>query len=238
MTPDRGALEDDSQAQGWNRGCTAMSRTADDARRWELFRKEVSEGLLYTHARLGENTQMMLEAASFLYGLIEILSERDLLSIEELDERKRIVAKRLMRKNGERGVGVLLQEPEVDKHAFEDVAEIDCAERLSLCRAACCRLPFALSRQDIREGVVRWELGDPYIIAQGQDGYCTHLDRGSFSCTIREHRPVPCRAFDCRGNKRIWLDFGNRRINPEILNSEWPRCVESPDGGGGEGVSP
>jgi hypothetical protein len=210
-----------------------MSRIADDAKRFERFRKEVSEGLLYTHARLSENTQMMLEAASFLYSLIEILNEKDLLSIDELDERKRLVAQRLMKKNSEKGVGVLLQEPEFDKYAFEGEAEVHCADRVSVCKAACCRLPFALSKQDIREGVVHWELGEPYIIAQGQDGYCTHLDRSSLHCAVREHRPVPCRAYDCRKDNQIWLDFENRHINPEILRDDWPRCVSSESGGGG-----
>jgi hypothetical protein len=27
---------------------------------------------------------------------------------------------------------------------------------------------------------------------------------------------VPCRGFDCRNDKRIWLDFENKVINPEL----------------------
>ena len=33
---------------------------------------------------------------------------------------------------------------------------------------------------------------------------------------------VTCRAFDCRADKRIWLDFDNRVINPDIAHPGWP----------------
>ena len=192
-------------------------------------RREVAEGLLYAHARLSENARTTLEAASFLYGLIELLNEKGLISIDELDERKREVAKRLAKANNEKGVGVLLQEPEFDKYSFAGGVKIDCENRVHLCKAACCRLPFALSKQDVREGVVSWDLGQPYIIAQGKDGYCTHLDRGCRGCTVHEQRPVPCRAYDCRKDNKIWMDFNKKIINPEILRDDWPRCVSPED---------
>jgi hypothetical protein len=191
----------------------------------DTLRWQVAEGLLYIHARLSENTSTTLEAASFLYGLIELLSEKGLLSIDNLDERKREVTKRLVKKNSEKGVGVLLQEPEYDKYTFAGEAKIDCENRVQFCKAACCRLPFALSKQDIREGIVHWDLGQPYMIAQEKDGYCAHWERGSCQCTIREHRPVPCRAYDCRKDTKIWLDFENKIINPDILRDDWPRCA-------------
>jgi hypothetical protein len=193
----------------------------------EELRQELANGLLYIHSRLSENTTSTLEAASFLYALIELLSEQGLVSIDKLDERKTEVAKRLAKKTAEKGVGVLLQEPEYDKYTFEGEAKIDCENRVHLCKAACCRLPFALSKQDIREGVVHWDLSQPYIIAQEKDGYCTHLERSCQRCTIREHRPVPCRAYDCRKDNKIWLNFEKKIINPDILKDDWPRCVSN-----------
>lgn len=189
----------------------------------ETLRKEVAEGLLFTHGRLSENTKLTVEAGSFLYGLIEILIEKGILTLEEIDDRQLQVAERLVKKNKERGIGILLQEPEHDKYKFNSTSEIDCESRVSLCKASCCRLPFALSKQDIREGVVHWDLGQPYIIAQGKDGYCCHLMGKSRQCSIRQHRPVPCRAYDCSKDQTIWLDFEERIINPEILQEEWPR---------------
>lgn len=199
---------------------------ADEGRRtFEQVRQEAAEGLLYTHARLSENTKAVLEAASFLYGLVELLNEKGLISIEELDRRKHEVAQRLARRNGERGVGVLLQDPEYDKYSFTGEVRIDCENRVALCKAACCRLPFALSKQDIQEGVVRWDLGQPYMIAQTKTGYCSHLDASCHQCTVHEYRPVPCRAYDCRKDTRIWLDFEKQIINPDILREDWPRGI-------------
>jgi Fe-S-cluster containining protein len=188
------------------------------------LRQEVSEGLFYTHHRLSQNTNRTLEATAFLYGLIEILSEKGLITIEELDERKKVVGERLTAQLKEKGLGVMLQDPEEDKYKFEREAKIDCENRVHLCRATCCRLRFALSKQDIFEGLIRWELGQPYLIAQEKDGYCTHFERGTCRCTVREIRPVPCRGYDCRNDKRIWLDFENQIVNPNIYRDDWPQC--------------
>ncbi len=207
-----------------------MSETDESRRTSEQVRQETAEGLLYTHARLSENTKAVLEAASFLYGLIELLNEKGLISIEELDRRKHEVAQRLTRRNGERGVGVLLQDPEYDKYSFTGGVRIDCENRVHLCKASCCRLPFALSKQDIQEGVVHWDLGQPYMIAQTKAGYCTHLDTGCLQCTVHEYRPVPCRAYDCRKDNKIWLDFEKKIINPDILQEDWPRGIAQAPG--------
>lgn len=193
------------------------------------LRKEIVEGLLYAHSRLSTTTGKTLEVASFLYALVELLSEKGLITIEELDERKAVVAGRMVEQWREKGVGVVFQDPEYDKYAFEHEVEIDCAGRVHLCRAACCRLPFALSKQDLREGVVRWDLGQPYLICQGKDGYCNHLDRATKSCTIHRQRPAPCRGFDCRKDTRIWRDFEKRIPNPDLERPDWPMGL-TPEG--------
>jgi len=180
------------------------------------LRDEVVGGLLYCHHRENTNTGKTLEVAAFAYGLIELLLEKGLITEEELNERKRQVAQRLVEKLEDDGTGVMLQQPEIDKYAFEGGAQIDCENRVKLCRAACCRLRFALSKQDLEEGVVQWELSRPYLIRRGSDGYCGHFERDSQSCTIYQQRPVPCRAYDCRGDKRIWADFEKKVVSPEL----------------------
>lgn len=197
------------------------SKSGRDA---EHLRQEVAEGLFYTHFRLSQATNKTLEGSAFLYGLIELLSEKGLISVEELDERKKIVAERLIAQLKEKGLGVMLQDEVEDKYAFEGEAHIDCENRVEFCHAACCRLRFALSKQDVHEGVIKWDLGRPYLIAQGKDGYCTHLERGTCQCTVREHRPVPCRGYDCRNDKRIWADFENKIVNPNLHRADWPQC--------------
>lgn len=189
------------------------------------LREEVTNGLLYASRRISANTSKTLETASFLYALVEILNEKDLINLEELGERKQLVGERLVKQYKEKGIAAVYQDGEYDKYSFKDGAEIDCANRLRMCKAACCRLPFALSKQELNEGIVRWDLGQPYLIDQGKDGYCNHLDRGQCSCNVYKHRPVPCRGFDCRVDKRIWLDFENKVINPKINRSDWPECL-------------
>lgn len=62
------------------------------------------------------------------------------------------------------------------------------------------------------------EFGRPYLIAHGEDGYCVHLDRKTYKCTVREHRTVPCRGFDCRNNEQwhVWVDYEKKILNPEM----------------------
>jgi len=182
----------------------------------------IRQGFLYTHTRINENTTKVLESSSFLYALIELLNEKGLITIEELDERKRAVAERLVRNFTKRGLGLMYQDPELDKYTFEHTTKVDCESRVHICRAVCCKLPFALSRQDVTEGVVRWEFGRPYLIAHGDDGYCIHLDRKNWRCSVHRQRPVPCRGFDCKNNNRwqVWKDYEKR-----ILNNEFSRKI-------------
>jgi Fe-S-cluster containining protein len=182
----------------------------------EALRQEVGGGMLYTHHRANANTSKTLEVTSFAYALIELLVEKGLLTVEELDERKRQVAARLSEKFRDNGMGVVRQEPEYDKYNLEGGVQIDCESRLAFCRAACCRLKFALSRQDVEEGILKWDFAPPYMIKQGQDGYCVHLDRQGCRCSVYQQRPVPCRAYDCRHDQRIWLDFERKVVNPEL----------------------
>jgi Fe-S-cluster containining protein len=194
------------------------------------IRQEIAEGLFYTHTRLSQSTNKILEASSFLYALVEILDEKGLVSIAELDERKKTVGARLAEQLREKGVGVMVTDGDEDKYAFTKEAKIDCENRVDICHAACCRLRFALTKQDVYEGIIRWELGQPYLIAQDKDGYCTHIERGTCRCTVREHRPVPCRGYDCRNDKRIWQDFVNRIANPNIDREDWPKCEMAEEG--------
>ena len=146
-------------------------------------------------------------------------------TIDELDERQAAVTQRLAEQLRREGSGAVFQDPEYDKYAFDYTAKIDCASRVHLCHAACCRLPFALSHQDVREGIVHWDFGQPYLIQQ-DDGYCTHIDRATCACTIYTNRPAPCRGFDCRGDQRIWLDFEQYSVNPRISEEAWPYSLQ------------
>ena len=178
-------------------------------------RDDLVSGLRYAHLRLNDNTKKTLEASAFLYALIELLEAKGLIGIEELDTRKRQVAERLVDKFIQSRLGLMFQEQESDKYEFAQEAKIDCQACLQICKAACCKMPFALSKQDIDEGIIKWEFGRPYMIAHGEDGYCVHLDRSTYKCSVHENRPVPCRGFDCRQNEDwpVWADYAKKELN-------------------------
>ncbi|GAB4569853.1 MAG: hypothetical protein Kow0047_23240 [Anaerolineae bacterium] len=199
---------------------------------WEALRDELAAGLMYAHSRANANTSKTLEVASFAYALIELLIERELISVEELDERKREVGQRLVEKFVEKGMGVALTEDEQDKYAYESGVEIDCESRIHLCKAACCRLRFALSVQDLEEGIVKWDLARPYMIRRGAHGYCHHIDPATHRCSIYQNRPLVCRSYDCRNDKRIWEDFENRVVSPR-LGELFPEEASSNGNGNG-----
>jgi Fe-S-cluster containining protein len=182
----------------------------------EQLRDELAQGLLYLHSRTNANTSKTLEVASFAYALIELLAERGIISITQLDERKKLVGQRLVELFVQKGMGVALTKEEQDKYTYQNEVRIDCENRVHLCRASCCRLRFALSLQDVEEGGVKWDLGQPYMIRQGPDGYCHHFERQAQCCGIYNSRPVVCRGYDCRHDKRIWLDFDNKIVNPDL----------------------
>lgn len=190
---------------------------------YSAAREELASGLRYAHFRADANTSKLLEVASFLYAAIDLLSRKGLLDLAELDDHKRTAAANLVQKFTERGMGVAYQKPEMDKYTFDRSAKIDCENRIPMCRASCCKLPFALSKQDVEEGIVRWDFSAPYMIAHGPNGYCQHMDQEKNCCSVYEHRPVPCRGYDCREDKRIWLDFEQRIPNPRLSEPDWPK---------------
>jgi hypothetical protein len=184
-------------------------------------------GLVYTHNRANANTAEVHQACAAIQAIGELLIERGVLDREEVEARQKEAAEQLRQQYLAQGMATAMQEFGVSKYQFQDEAEIDCGNRVHLCKAICCKLPIALSKEDVREGVIQWELGQPYMIAHAADGFCVHADRATCGCTIYEKRPIPCRGYDCREDKRIWLDFENKVVNPLIEESDWPACLEA-----------
>ena len=112
-----------------------------------------------------------------------------------------------------------------DKYKFAG-AEIDCASRLHLCGARCCRLEAPLGQQDLDERSLEWETRRPYIIKRAEDGYCAYLEE-SGGCASYDVRPTVCRKFDCREDVRIWQDFENMIPTPDVFIRIFPAPDES-----------
>lgn len=99
-----------------------------------------------------------------------------------------------------------------DKY-LDEGPDIDCASRLHLCEARCCRFEIALSAQDIREDIP-FELSRPYMLPRDpHTKQCVCLDEGG-ACTIYAKRPASCRVYDCRADPRVWIDFEARLPAP------------------------
>ncbi|OEU65033.1 MAG: hypothetical protein BBJ57_04295 [Desulfobacterales bacterium PC51MH44] len=181
--------------------------------------EEILQGFLYSYRQLDVNALKVYEASAHLYSLIELLVAKGIIGIEELDQRKKVVEKRLRKNFKEADIGVRIQDPEIDKYSLEEEIKGDCEKRIHICKSICCKLSFSLSWQDIEEGI-RWNVGMPFLCAKGSDGYCVHSNSQTYKCEIYKNRPAVCRSYDCSGDKRIWLDYEKMIINPEVFGDE------------------
>lgn len=168
--------------------------------------QEIERGLQFTHLMMMVTQGQSLENIAYLKALAEVLVQKGVVTEEELagplERARQEVAELPIPRVRLGNMG--------DKYAEGETVEIDCASLLHLCQARCCTFKFYLTKQDLDEGVAKWDYGNPYWIRQGEDGYCVHWDRGSGGCTIHAQRPHVCRSYDCRHDKRVWLDFEQR----------------------------
>jgi Fe-S-cluster containining protein len=74
---------------------------------------------------------------------------------------------------------------------------LNCDLRLDKCRARCCTYTFALTKEEVMKGLIRYDPARPFFIARDSDGYCAHLDRTTLECTAWKDRPLRCRRYDC-----------------------------------------
>jgi len=127
---------------------------------------------------------------------------------------------RCAKNGGEERPKVRLRLNDVDKYNMVHGEPVDCADRMALCKARCCKLTIVLSEQDLDEGKLRWELEDPYVMRRGKDGRCVYQDRNTGGCTNYEYRPSTCRSYSCKEDRRIWLDFENKIPAPPFLHGD------------------
>lgn len=189
--------------------------------------EEILQDFLYSYRQLDVTALKVYDALTNIYAAIELLVAKGIIGIEELDERKKLVERRMTRNFQEAELGVLIQDILADKYDLEEPAIVNCKERMHLCKVACCTMAFALSWQDIQEGV-RWSLGRPFLCAKGADGYCIHLNRQNFECLIYDNRPAICRTYDCCHDERIWLDYDKMIINPDLAEEGLPSSIDGP----------
>jgi len=204
-------------------------------------RLELERGLRFAHVMLMVGQSQGNEALAGVMALADLLVSNGVITEEEFVEyRKRSVAQ--VEQIGQPRVRLANLG---DKYDEPKTAEIDCAARIHLCQARCCTFNFYLTVQDLDEGVAKWDYGNPYWIKHESDGYCTHCDPQSRACAIHPQRPHVCRLYDCRNDKRIWIDFEARipapmepprkplpiaLAEPDLARDLFPSSAQSPGG--------
>jgi hypothetical protein len=174
--------------------------------RFDELERQVEQGALFGHSALTEQAARANESEALLNGLAALLVQRGVVSADELAE----MVERA-RPQTEHNVRVAVR---VDQAGPEPV--VDCAARLPVCKAVCCRLRFALSVEEIESGRLKWELGRPYFNRHNAEGYCHRWEGG---CTIYAERPSPCRLYTCEHDERIWKDFAAMELNEEWIDT-------------------
>jgi hypothetical protein len=175
--------------------------------RYDELEHQVEQGNLFAHSALTEQAARANESEALLNGLVGLLVQHGVVSADELMQ----VVERA-RPQVERSVPVAVR---VDQTGPDP--EIDCAARIGVCKAVCCRLHFALSVEEIESGLLKWELGRPYFNRHNEAGYCHQWDDG---CNIYDDRPSPCRLYSCEHDDRIWTDFEAMELNQEWIDKQ------------------
>jgi len=168
---------------------------------------------MHAHTMDSQLAERIHSLESTLYGLVDLIVSKRMVGESELAAAAHRVAQAIEQRGERAHGGVALRVDPPDGQAFTPV---NCAERIRVCKAICCRLSFPLTAEEVQGGRLKWDLGRPYFIRHDARGACVHQDSATGSCTVYDVRPGLCRRYTCATDTRIWKDFDNR-----VLNQEW-----------------
>jgi hypothetical protein len=175
---------------------------------------QTRRGGLFAHAVASRQMARANQTEAAIYGLIDLLIEKGALSSDEVAAAIEQTGHEMREAGRHATLEVVIREDGPAPAAPGD--EIDCAARIPFCKAACCRLRWPMTLEEVESGPVKWDLGRPFLNRQAANGYCHRLDAESHACGVYEQRPAPCRQYSCIGDERISLDFENM-----VPNTEW-----------------
>jgi len=181
----------------------------------QALERQVERGSLFAHTVLTNQIMRLNEDEAFIFGLIDHLIEKEVVRASELEARVAAVRQEIIEKKKFATLGVAIRVDSIE----EETVSVDCVERLPICQAACCRLRFALTVEEIESGRMKWELGQPYYNRSGADGYCHKIDSETKRCQIYGARPSVCRTYSCATDPRIWRDFEQRDLNETWIDA-------------------
>jgi hypothetical protein len=183
--------------------------------------RQVERGSMFTQAVLQKSFTRLSLVEAVMGELVEVLTDKGVLSLEDIPGVSAATAAAAGRDEPEpdEDHSAMLRWPAIaireDPDEPPETEAVDCDARMATCHAVCCKLKFALSGDEVERGVVKWDIGHPYIIRQSSTGYCCHNSEGG-GCGVYDNRPGVCRRYSCRHDDRIWTDFDNM-----VLNQEW-----------------
>ena len=184
--------------------------------------RQVERASLFTHASFDRIASRASGIQSELHELVDVLRAKGVLSEDDLRKPDDPPSPESVEEDGATeppGVPWPTIALRVDQAEGKPSVEVNCAERMHVCHAVCCKLHFALTAGEVDAGKVRFDLGFPYMIRHDSDGYCTHNDRSTGFCGVYADRPGVCRHYSCANDERIWKDFENMELNHDWLDA-------------------
>jgi hypothetical protein len=182
--------------------------------------RQVERGSMFNQAVFQKSFTRLSTVEAVVWELVDQLLERGVVAAEDLPGANAAQAEAEARSLAVEEEPAMMRWPavaiRVDPTDPDEAEPVDCAARMSVCQAVCCRLKFALNQEEVERGVVKWDIGHPYVIRHDSTGYCSHNDQSTHGCGVYGERPTLCRRYSCRHDARIWSDFDGM-----VLNREW-----------------
>jgi hypothetical protein len=177
--------------------------------------RQLERDSIRTQSLFNRSFERVSELEQLLLGLIDVLVARGVVREEDVEPAARAVADEIAKRDQPPPHKVILREDSAEQAARPEQF-VDCAARMPVCHAVCCKLTVQLSADEVEAGQLRWDLGRPYVLRRESDSRCTHQDRVTGFCGVYADRPKPCRQYSCANDRRIWSDFDGM-----VLNQEW-----------------
>jgi hypothetical protein len=184
--------------------------------------RQVERSGVRTQQLFNRSFERMAELEAILLGLVDRLVAAGVVDTDDLLASARSVEAEMVARGDGLDHLVMLREDPPDAKA--EPAVVDCAARMPVCHAVCCKLSVSLGAAEVETGRLRWDLGHPYRLRREADGRCTHQDRATGWCGVYGDRPLPCQTYTCATDSRIWKDFAAVE-----LNTEWLAAHFAPD---------
>ena len=179
----------------------------------ETVERQAAEAAMHGHTVDSQLAERLHVLESMFYGLVDLLVHKREIAESELATAAHQVSE-IIEGRGERVHGGVALRVEADND--QSFSPVNCAERMAVCKAVCCRLSFPLDVEEVQSGELKWELGRPYFIRHNSEGACVHQDASTGACGVYDRRPSVCKRYSCETDTRIWKDFSNM-----VLNQEW-----------------